>query len=459
GVLVSLAYVGSLRVERDRAAAERDRAEISLAYVQALFAGADPSQRPRADTLLARHLLDAGAEGLADITDPRVVAGLSHALGRAYYELALYPEAIPVLHRADSLYAFIGADTSRATVLGLLGRAEQNQSGHRAAEQHFEQAHTLRARSLGGAHPLTLLMHVDRCNGYRYRTEPTALNTCRDSLEALARPLATDGAAPSAERYRLFYRAAELALNLRDVPAAEVWSEARAASAGPWSESAVEQGWAASQDGALALALGRLREGAQHYQTSREVWRSVYGPDHPLVLYARNNLAAALLQAGEPERAEPILRESVARFAAIGPMETVSNAFLGNGLWARALVQTGRLAEAETIYADLLPRMTETWGPNNPFRLNYALDYGRALTEAGRTREADPLLRDAAERFGEHHPEHYLHGETLVALAALRDGPEADALARRGLDVMEQALPAGHWRIVNARQAARGLAD
>ncbi|MEM1055444.1 MAG: serine/threonine-protein kinase [Bacteroidota bacterium] len=453
GLLVSLFYVASLRVERDRAAAERDRAEVSLAYVQSLFAGADPSQRPRADTLLARHLLDAGAEGLADLRDPRVAAGLSHALGQAYYELALYGEAVSTLQRADSLYAAIRADTSRAAVLGLLGRTQQNLNQNEAAVTHYQQAHALRARGLGEAHPLTLLARVDLCNSLRYRTEPTALNACRDSLETLARPLTRDGAAPSPERYQLFYRIAELAFNVRDVPAVEPWSEARAAMAGPWSESPVARGWAASQDGALGMALGRPREGARHYETSREVWRSVYGPDHPLVLYARNNLAAALLQAGDASQAESLLRESVARFAAQGPMETVANAFIANGLWARALAQTGRLAEAEAVYAELLPLMTETWGPNNPFRLSYELDYARALAAADRPSDAEPLLEETVQRFGEHHPDHYAHGEALVMLASLREGTEADTLAHRGLEVLERTLPAGHWRIEQARQA------
>ncbi|MEO0560064.1 MAG: protein kinase [Bacteroidota bacterium] len=369
GLLVSLLYVASLRVERDRAAAERDRAETSLAYVEALFAGADPSQRPRADTLLARHLLDAGADGLAAIEDPRVAAGLGHALGRAYYELALYSEALPMLRRADSLYAIIGADTSRASVVRLLGRAEQNLNRNDNAEAHFRRALTLQTRVLGEAHPLTLLSRVDLCNGLRYRPEPSALNACRDSLETLASPLTTDGASPSADRYTLFYRIAELAFNVRDVRSAETWSAARAATPGPWSEGAVARGWAASQDAALALALGTPQEGTRHYETSLEVWQSVYGPDHPLVLYARNNLGAALLQAGHTEQAEPLLRESVQHFESLGPMESVANAFIANGLWARSLARTGRLANAEQVYAELLPRMTTTWGPNNPFRL------------------------------------------------------------------------------------------
>ncbi|MEO0560063.1 MAG: hypothetical protein AAF170_17990 [Bacteroidota bacterium] len=80
------------------------------------------------------------------------------------------------------------------------------------------------------------------------------------------------------------------------------------------------------------------------------------------------------------------------------------------------------------------------------------LDYGRALAEAGRQREAERWIADTVERLEEHHPNHYLHGEALVALATIRDPSESDGLIRRGLDVLERALPEGHWRIEAARQ-------
>ncbi|MEM0962730.1 MAG: serine/threonine-protein kinase [Bacteroidota bacterium] len=453
-VVVSMAYVASLRVERDRASAERDRAEASFAYIQSLLAGADPSQRPRADTLLARHLLDVGADGLDGIRDARLAAGLGHAIGRAYYQLGLYADASGALAHADSLLGGIGADTAQATVASLRALAELNRGAADAAESHARRAHRLRAQALGASHPLTLLAQVDVCDALRYRPEPTARNACRDSLTVLARPLVSDGSAPTADRYRLFFALAALAYNVRDLADAQAWGEARAASAGPWSEGALAEGWARHQDGSLANAAGRRRDAIRLYEASLARWRSAYAPDHVLVLYARNNVASMLLQIGEADRAEVLARESVERFDALGPMETVSNAFIAQGLWARALADSGRLGEAEVVYGDFLPRITETWGASNPFRLRYILEYGRALASAGRTDAAAPRIEEAVSGFEAHHPDHFLYGEALVALASLRNDAASDDLARRGLTVLERTLPAGHWRIDQARQQA-----
>src|SRR5690606_41287884 len=91
--LVAAALI--LAVQQREAARARDEAEASAAFLESLFAAADPFAEERQDTLRIRDLL---APGLARVRvefadQPTTRGRLLHVIGTTYLRLGLFPEA------------------------------------------------------------------------------------------------------------------------------------------------------------------------------------------------------------------------------------------------------------------------------------------------------------------------------------------------------------------------------
>src|SRR5690606_18825420 len=101
--LVAAALI--LAVQQREAARARDEAEASAAFLESLFAAADPFAEERQDTLRIRDLL---APGLARVRvefadQPTTRGRLLHVIGTTYLRLGLFPEAEAALREAVAL--------------------------------------------------------------------------------------------------------------------------------------------------------------------------------------------------------------------------------------------------------------------------------------------------------------------------------------------------------------------
>ena len=139
----------AVRVERDRARVEADRAARVTLLAADLFKLADPAAG-RGDTITARELLDQAATRIGSelANDAATQTALFNVLGRVYANLGLHDPAIGVLTRAlDLQRATPGDDTlTQAETLHRLGEVYAKKGDHPAAQQRLEEALARRRR-------------------------------------------------------------------------------------------------------------------------------------------------------------------------------------------------------------------------------------------------------------------------------------------------------------------------
>lgn len=110
---------------------------------------------------------------------------------------------------------------------------------------------------------------------------------------------------------------------------------------------------------------GRLLEATREFTETHALCRDLLGEDHPDTLVALGNLAAALVGAGHPGRAVPLLERAVAdRARLLGPVHPATlDARHGLGV---ALRDAGDAAAACHVLRSTLADRTTTLGPTHP---------------------------------------------------------------------------------------------
>ncbi len=189
-------------------------------------------------------------------------------------------------------------------------------------------------------------------------------------------------------------------------------------------------------NGADLIALARFRE-AEAMLVQAEKAATALGAQHQLVLFARQNLSAMLVQQGRYKEAEPLIRSNLsAMIAARGensPLTLTVMSTLGSVVQLQ-----GRLTEAEPIHAKVDAIAVQLVGASDPQRIPFLSNHAALLADLGRRDEAEPLARKALDlalaAFGDRHPTSLT---TLNNLASIIDDqgrkPEGEALLRRAL--------------------------
>jgi eukaryotic-like serine/threonine-protein kinase len=148
-ILVVLGFIGfsvyharQLAYERDLAWREAARAEQVSQFLADMFSSSDPSEA-RGRDITARDILDRGAERIHGLIDqPDLQAAMMQVIGRVYWSIGSYDEAIPILEQAialrDSLSDEPGADLALSHF--TLGSVYHDLGQYRQALPHFERA-------------------------------------------------------------------------------------------------------------------------------------------------------------------------------------------------------------------------------------------------------------------------------------------------------------------------------
>lgn len=439
GALVLLALVGGLgaalwqagqvALERDRAEQlrvvaeeERDAAEEVVAFMEGMFAAADPfSSRPgRMDTLRVGALLDQGAERLRhELQDRTVVrARMLGVLGRVYRSLGNHERAEALL--AESLEAYQAAHgdahVAVASAMNALANLHLDRGRHADAELLHRQALTIRRETLAPDHPDVL----------------ASLSNLGAALQNAGR---LDEAGP-----------------LYD----EVLAQFRS------TESPDSSAYADALNARMALAF-RGNDLAGALPLAREILdinRALFGDRHARVAQDLNNLAQVLSGLGNVEEAEPLLRASLAMNREILGDEH-PNIATGSANLASALLRLGRLDEAEPLYLDAIAMNRRLLGNAHPGLAVSLSNYADLLTERGQHAEAEGLYRESvAINLGAMGPRHTNVGITTGRLAGslCRQGrtDEGSALFREALAILRENLSEGHGLV---RSAESGAAD
>jgi len=191
---------------------------------------------------------------------------------------------------------------------------------------------------------------------------------------------------------------------------------------------------------ALLDATNRLAEAEPLLRRALAIDEHSYGPDHPEVARDLNNLAVLLRDTDRPAEAEPLYRRAVAIDEhSYGPDHPRVAAALNN--LANLLKATDRSAEAEPLYRRALAIDERSYGPDYPRVATDLHNLAELLRDTGEPAEAEPLLRRALV-IDEHcyGPDHVDVARDLYSLAQLLWAANRRAEARQLVRRLEQIL-------------------
>jgi esterase/lipase superfamily enzyme/Tfp pilus assembly protein PilF len=205
---------------------------------------------------------------------------------------------------------------------------------------------------------------------------------------------------------------------------------------------------------ALNRQVVQLYQAGNYAEAERNAERAVrlaegkFGPDHPNVGVALNNLGQLYRAEGRYSEAEPFFKRALAiTEKALGPDHPNVGAALTNlGQLYRA---EGRYDEAQLLFKRALAIDEKALGPDHPNVGATLNDLATLYHDQGRYAEAEPLYKRALaiteKALG---PDHPTVGATLNNLATLYQGQgryaEAEPLFKRALAIDEKALGPDH---------------
>jgi serine/threonine-protein kinase len=445
---LTAAYTLQVARERDRARIEAQRATRVSEFLERLFTVSNPRESRNRD-VTARELLERGAARVDRelAAEPAAQTALMRVIGRVYYNLGYFDEAVRQLDRTLTLRRDMhrGVHPDVAQSETDLADALYNAGALGPAETHFREALRMQHALHAGDHP-DVLATLEGLAAFLSRTErlDEAARHYRDAL---------------AMRQRLGPDSGSLA-SLSDGLASTLMRQGDYAGAEPLFRRAVALVRQRQPLDSLILSvaihnlagvlvdLGQLDEASRLQREALEITIAFYGPDHPVVSSGRLGLGRLLRQRGDLTGAEEQFRRALAidsvRLGATHPDMGTNLGQLGTTLLAQ-----GRYAEAETALRRALAIRRQALGAEHPYvaiSLNElaGLFYARrqwSLAE-GQYRQALALRRRV------HPPEHPYIAYSLVGLAktllAERRSADAEPLLREAAQIRGKALPEGH---------------
>ncbi|MEM7050042.1 MAG: serine/threonine-protein kinase [Acidobacteriota bacterium] len=400
GLLAS--FAGSMAIaanrlahERDRTAAEAATAQQVVHFLGGLFEGAEPAFHQGRD-VTARELLDRGAarwQGDAAEHPSEVQEALSQAIGKAYLELSVLPEARRFLTVAEEA----SDDTASVDTLLLLGRLEWIEGNYEAARQHAAQALRLipEGAPLKRAQALALQARSAGIAG--------DLDAAADQLAAALESLAPNPDAHPALAATIYREQASVALYRGEMEGAGDLArraiELSTRAHGPLHPEVFDgRRLLAAQ---IAMTGDRAPEGPSHRLLEELLadQQRLFGKQHQQMAWTLNDLGASFIQRADLAGAEQAFRQSREMQQGLGLddhlLQAVTDAGLGDALWRQGKSRAA-IAPFERALAGARRKVEA-----GSYNLTYPLVFlAQALADAGRCAEAEPLLVEAGDILG-----------------------------------------------------------
>jgi tetratricopeptide (TPR) repeat protein len=417
----------------------RKQAQAVSAFLVESFRSPDPSQDGR--LVKVADLLDRAAARLdTGFTGSRSMRGtLLEALGRTYYGLGLYENAVSMSTKAHAeREAAFGSDHPD-TLTSRHSLAKAYLAVGRTAEAIALDEVTLRLREsrLGTDHPDTLWSRQSLAADYvRAGRTAEAIALVEQTLRSQELIMGADHPDTLSTRNDL---AAAYGAAGRTAEAIALASKAL-----KLQESRLGPDHPATLNSRILLAQEHIRAGHTAeaialFKATLKLSESRLGSDHPITLTARGNLAAGYWAAGRITEAnalqEVILKLCESRLGPDHPDTLNSRNNLVTGY-----LKVGRAEDAIRLQEETVRRGESKLGADHPStlrsRLSLAMAYkaiGRARRDAGRRQEAIDEYRLAVaiqEKLAEGHPEIPMYRDIL-----------AWVLVDFGMCLREMALP------------------
>jgi tetratricopeptide (TPR) repeat protein len=405
------------RLERDRALAEKKRADEESATAKAinsflqndLLSQAGVRAQARTDAkpdrdLKVRTALDRAAVRINGKFDhqPLVEASIRRTIGMTYIELGNYPEAQRQLEQAVELTRRVLGELHPDTLLTMRNLAGVYfcQSDHKHAEVLYQKVLRDQLQVLGERNPETLgsmfeLAEVYSAEGKYAQAEPLMART----LEVRRSVLGGQHPDTLAAAYRL---------------------------------------------GVLYKDEGNLAQAEPLLIRSLEAQRRVQGEDHPDTLLTMTCLASLYMAEGKYGKAEPLLHSTLEierRELGEHHRDTI---FSMNNL-AYLYDAQGKYAQAEPLWIRVLDFQRRSLGEQHRDTLNTMLNLALLYKEEGKYGEAEPLMNRTLEIerlvLGDEYSGTLISMNNLASLyCATGRYPKAESLFGRALDIRRRTL-------------------
>jgi CHAT domain-containing protein/tetratricopeptide (TPR) repeat protein len=431
-------YEHSLAVFRKLRPDSRDTAQImhNLAAVYAATGRGEEAERLYRGGLEVAKKTEAGRAFVGQ--------GL-HNLATFYLQEGRTAEAADLFRQALALKKKSAEpnDPTVAVTLNNLAGALLDGGDAKGAEELLAEA--LRIFAAGGYtdHPHAVISRNMLAEAYRVRGRPAdAEKLARETLIKLEKAVGPNDPAVAGCLVRLA-QALKDQVNYQDAEAvckrAVAIREAKLEPGHPDTIAA----WLLLAD--VYRAAGRLDDAEKLYRKAKSATDARFGKAHPKAADARRELAVCLTAQGDYAAAEALLSDARKALAGNKTADPFALRRLDHAT-AELYRETGRLAEAEPLYAAALKAVVEKFGPAHPLTTSWAYDAALLLIAKGRSAEADQLLTATVagreKTLGPSHPATVAALELLSEVKQQRGrSAEAEELVRKALDRSAETDP------------------
>jgi eukaryotic-like serine/threonine-protein kinase len=422
-----------IKVERDRAAQESERAETVSEFMLRMFEASQP-ETSLGRVITAREVLDeAGRRIRGDLNQhPDVRARLLEAIGRAYRLQSLNDRAVTYLQDAlrvrkqmpntdgTNTAAVLtelalalrakgdlrGADSALqealeltrqhrsersityARLLASLGRVELSAGGLTQARQHYEESVVLTRALLGPTHPDVAAVLIELSNVFTWLDDPEAAE--RNAREAVT-ILATTLPEAHPDRVSAEARLGDVLLYQNRIEdAAPLFEKSLILETQLYGTNSKEVADILDSLAFIRRAQGRLDEAEDFARRALVSQEAARGKDHSGNGYFRTSLAAILNRRGKYSEAEELARQSLAILEKTLPPDHQYVASSEHVL-GEALLGLNRLADAEAVLTAAMNRWKRTDAPAWRWARS-ASTLGEVFHRSGRNEEAERYL-------------------------------------------------------------------
>jgi tetratricopeptide (TPR) repeat protein len=201
--------------------------------------------------------------------------------------------------------------------------------------------------------------------------------------------------------------------------------------------------------GTLLALQGRYADAEENLRQTLERQKALYGETHPAVARTLKDLARAIADGGDLNKALPLMQRAVAMQRALRgsePYPDLAEVLNDMGL---LLYEKGDLNDAERFYRESLAMNRKLLGDKHPEIANGLENVAMTVQDKGDLAGAETLYRQSLDMRRElQGPEHPEVGRTLLNLASLQydRGETHEALAnmREVLGIYRKAYPPDH---------------
>ena len=468
GIAASTWQAARATLERNRAVAEKQRADTEAATAKAVneflqndllaqagaSAQAGPGTKPDPD-LKVRTALDRAASRIAGKFErqPLVEASIRRTIGNTYMDLGLFPEAQRQWERTLELQRRVLGEKHPETLQSMnkLALLYLRQGNYEQAEPLFTNVLEAQRSALGEEHVDTLDTMNNLAVLYRYEGKYALAEVLSTKVLEISRRVLGEehtGTLDTMNNLALLYLA-----------------EGKYALAEPLFLKVVEIGGRQAGEehpdtlvsmnnlGLVYLYEGKFRQAEPLFVKTLDARRRVLGPEHPNTLRAMNNLALLYLYQGKYAQAEPLFHKLLEVARRVMGEEHPDALTYTNNL-ALLYERQGRNEEAAALYTNVLKSRRRVLGSDHPATLTTLAGLGRVRLHQREYAEAESQLREALNGQEKKTPDAWPRYDSQSMLGASLAGQgkfgEAEPLLRSGYQGLVQRKDTIPW---NSRSA------